>query len=464
MEENSRFDQSTIFGCKSGLGRRTSKRMLTERTDTFTNNPENHNVEANPQPPSGPPLLQNRESEFLTEFFNNPDSSSNTYDPNLLQLQGDPYNDSSNLFGNFTHNWMSNPSMDFTGSTGAVQGIAQFASTRSHESQFAYDPFTGGGEQAMESGPSQDVYAAARLLHDQQTSRSNDQPQDDSGGYNGGDLKHSGQKHLSSIAHSGTSPMQSLYVNMPYNFPPREVSRPLSAQAKGTTFQDHSHPNGHGGYQDRGTLNFGSDKEFQTENYTASDQNYPDAQLNEYATRALYRPGDAAQNEQMLPSPQTANPKRRRRSFKTEDASSDDGYDDDYEEAKHPRRKRRSQAVKDSERDRDGLSIKARSAKRSSKAPSQSSPGRRSRSSPPTARAPRENLSEEQKRNNHILSEQKRRNVIKQGFEDINRMVPELRTGGFSKSNMLLEAAKFMRQLQDGNEQLRQQLESLEGG
>jgi len=76
----------------------------------------------------------------------------------------------------------------------------------------------------------------------------------------------------------------------------------------------------------------------------------------------------------------------------------------------------------------------------------------------------RENLSEEQKRNNHIQSEQKRRNLIKQGFEDLTKMVPELRAGGFSKSNMLLEAAKFMKVLRDGNDQLLERLQRLDAG
>ncbi|CAI6252458.1 unnamed protein product [Periconia digitata] len=66
----------------------------------------------------------------------------------------------------------------------------------------------------------------------------------------------------------------------------------------------------------------------------------------------------------------------------------------------------------------------------------------------------RENLSEEQKRSNHILSEQKRRNLIKRGFDDLAELVPEIRTGGLSKSGVLTEAANFLEFLITSNKQL----------
>lgn len=66
----------------------------------------------------------------------------------------------------------------------------------------------------------------------------------------------------------------------------------------------------------------------------------------------------------------------------------------------------------------------------------------------------RVNLTEEEKRNNHILSEQKRRNLIKNGFEELNGLVPELQVGGMSKSNILLEVAAFIQNLIDGNKAL----------
>ncbi|KAF2090246.1 hypothetical protein K490DRAFT_34981 [Saccharata proteae CBS 121410] len=82
----------------------------------------------------------------------------------------------------------------------------------------------------------------------------------------------------------------------------------------------------------------------------------------------------------------------------------------------------------------------------------------RKRSATAAQKAQRENLTEEQKRNNHILSEQKRRNLIKQGFEEMNELVPGLKSGGFSKSSVLMEGAKFLETLVRGNEILRQAL------
>ncbi|TKA61945.1 hypothetical protein B0A49_12598 [Cryomyces minteri] len=76
----------------------------------------------------------------------------------------------------------------------------------------------------------------------------------------------------------------------------------------------------------------------------------------------------------------------------------------------------------------------------------------------PTAKSQRENLTDEQKRNNHIKSEQKRRNAIQQGFNDLNAMVPELRQGGFSKSSMLVETADFLEELVRGDGELEREL------
>ncbi|KAJ5519434.1 hypothetical protein N7453_001856 [Penicillium expansum] len=81
----------------------------------------------------------------------------------------------------------------------------------------------------------------------------------------------------------------------------------------------------------------------------------------------------------------------------------------------------------------------------------------------PGSKAARENLTEEQKRTNHILSEQKRRNLIRQGFEDLCTLVPALRGGGFSKSAMLTGAADWLEDLLHGNDILQSQLHDLKG-
>jgi hypothetical protein len=75
-----------------------------------------------------------------------------------------------------------------------------------------------------------------------------------------------------------------------------------------------------------------------------------------------------------------------------------------------------------------------------------------------TARAKRENLNDEQKRQNHIASEQKRRNQIRIGFEELHRLVPDLQEGGLSKSNVLMESAAFLENLVETNRKLKQRL------
>ncbi|RKF62749.1 putative bhlh family transcription factor protein [Golovinomyces cichoracearum] len=80
-----------------------------------------------------------------------------------------------------------------------------------------------------------------------------------------------------------------------------------------------------------------------------------------------------------------------------------------------------------------------------------------------TAKPARENLTEEQKRENHIKSEQKRRTLIREGFEDLNELVPGLQGGGFSKSAVLAQAADWLENLIRGNESLRAKILLMEG-
>ncbi|KAM7208685.1 hypothetical protein V8F20_001108 [Naviculisporaceae sp. PSN 640] len=67
---------------------------------------------------------------------------------------------------------------------------------------------------------------------------------------------------------------------------------------------------------------------------------------------------------------------------------------------------------------------------------------------------PRQNLSEEQKRANHIKSEQKRRTDIKNAFQDVQEIVPEIRGQGLSKSVILSNTVEYMERLLGGNDEL----------
>ncbi|QPH02754.1 hypothetical protein C2857_006970 [Epichloe festucae Fl1] len=75
----------------------------------------------------------------------------------------------------------------------------------------------------------------------------------------------------------------------------------------------------------------------------------------------------------------------------------------------------------------------------------------------------REKLTEEQKRRNHILHEKKRRALIKDGFDDLLKLVPDVKDRGLSKSGILLKAAEWLEALISGNKTLGAQARSLDG-
>lgn len=141
-----------------------------------------------------------------------------------------------------------------------------------------------------------------------------------------------------------------------------------------------------------------------------------------------------------------------------------------------PRKRRKSRSAKeepvDDDVDINSVSTAKTSRRRKSKIERGASPspsqaenggaGKRRKSAVNGAKPSRENLSEEQKRENHIRSEQKRRTLIKEGFDDLCELVPGLKGGGFSKSTMLTMAAEWLEELLKGNEALAAQLSALE--
>lgn len=72
----------------------------------------------------------------------------------------------------------------------------------------------------------------------------------------------------------------------------------------------------------------------------------------------------------------------------------------------------------------------------------------------------RANLSDEQKRANHILSEQKRRDLIKKSFDDLNQLVPSLKGGksGLSRAEVITEIVKYLEGLVAGNKEVAKRL------
>ncbi|KAF2847685.1 hypothetical protein T440DRAFT_185393 [Plenodomus tracheiphilus IPT5] len=132
---------------------------------------------------------------------------------------------------------------------------------------------------------------------------------------------------------------------------------------------------------------------------------------------------------------------------KSEDEKSEDGTSADESSDKPPRKRRKGKSRVDQESPRktarNGKNRKTSLLEENSK---------KKRVSAAAQKLQRENLTEEQKRSNHILSEQKRRNLIKRGFDDLHDLVPEIRNGGLSKSSVLTEAGNFLEKLiQDNN-------------
>lgn len=386
--------------------------------DTFVGNSQGQDPFQ--EPPSSPSasrasLLDRSELNVLDTFFDNP----NNIDPSFLavsreQSNPDPYGAASNP-------WM----------FGAMQ---QEPASHMPQPQHRASPVLPFGTQ---QDTPEDVYNAARLLHSHQATYSDgpfgaqgfigtpSAPQAQMYGYG---LGQAPQSTYHSSSSTQTSPMtQSVYG-------------PLMSSH--STIAQRPSP-----------LNFGSDNKFGHSEYVApSMPKPPDQELMSILSTLSHDPGQSPAQIRVLSPSELPKRKKRRLSQTSDDDDNDDNDDNDEGATSQKRGKQRVKSEEGSED--DSASTPRGKHKRHSGGSQVFSPGRRRRSSPGSRKPGRENLTEEQKRNNHIQSEQKRRNLIKMGFEDTNRMVPELRAGGFSKSNMLLEAAKFMRELKEGNEQL----------
>lgn len=150
------------------------------------------------------------------------------------------------------------------------------------------------------------------------------------------------------------------------------------------------------------------------------------------AAQPTNHPRQVSKNEDEAP------PRKRRKSKNTRDGPD---YDDDDDTTAGKANRRRKVKTE-------------RAASEMSPTSENSGAGKRRKSGLTGAKAPRENLSEAQKRENHIRSEQKRRTLIKEGFDDLCEMVPALASGGFSKSAMLTLAADWLEDLLKGNSAL----------
>ena len=222
-------------------------------------------------------------------------------------------------------------------------------------------------------------------------------------------------------------------------------------------------------------IQWGSDVSFLDHGYVAP----PNQETEEEVTKTLMHKMECFEPQASANTTRTSSPVMKRRwehprGMKNNDglgASSDVSRAEGLEKEPRPRKRRKVQHKHGGKGGGDTDHTNTRSKhstvatngrggrQRRSTASNSLSKRRRSHSAEP--KSGRENLTEEQKRSNHILSEQKRRNLIKQGFDDLCKLVPELKGGGFSKSAMLVQAADWLEDIINGNEVLKAQLAGL---
>ncbi|PWW75049.1 hypothetical protein C7212DRAFT_206298 [Tuber magnatum] len=83
--------------------------------------------------------------------------------------------------------------------------------------------------------------------------------------------------------------------------------------------------------------------------------------------------------------------------------------------------------------------------------------------SSPTMASDRPRLSEQEKKNNHIASEQKRRMAIREGFDRLTEIVPGLEGQGRSESIVLKKSVDHMRDVLDERQELIRRIKALGG-
>jgi heteromeric Ino2p/Ino4p transcription factor len=83
--------------------------------------------------------------------------------------------------------------------------------------------------------------------------------------------------------------------------------------------------------------------------------------------------------------------------------------------------------------------------------------------SPPNADKEKPRLTEQEKKNNHIASEQKRRAAIREGFDRLTELVPGLEGQGRSESIVLKKTVDFLREKLEERKDLVREIEERGG-
>ncbi|KAL1966108.1 hypothetical protein VTN77DRAFT_4856 [Rasamsonia byssochlamydoides] len=212
------------------------------------------------------------------------------------------------------------------------------------------------------------------------------------------------------------------------------------------------------------TLRWGSDASFVDQGYMAP----PDVPNEEERTKDLLHKLECLEPQTSTTNTRAPTPVRMFESVQRDWASLNgahmphvlqNGDRDNHDNSMPPKKRPKTKTKEEEDFDENGTHSRSKRPKSSSGSKARRASSENSSRKP--SKPPRENLTEEQKRTNHILSEQKRRNLIKQGFDELCSLVPELRGGGFSKSAMLVHAAEWLEDILRGNELLKSQLAEL---
>ncbi|QLI67402.1 uncharacterized protein G6M90_00g050120 [Metarhizium brunneum] len=390
--------------------------------------------DAAPDPAPGAPLLTETDSKFLSSFFE--DMTSNQYN---MPSFGEGLN--------FSDAWLDLPPQFMGSSTslGPQETPADFGFSSDHQNDLSRmlsadssmmpppPPPAPSHTQNFSHQHSDDVLnAAATLL--QNGNRAGTPKSISSPGNSSNSGSTANRPVVYPVGHLRHQPMEEF----------KEENRRVSRRSSQGNELDHTFTRWMWGSREKtpaskpvlGDFQWGSDASFSDAQGPANGQ-------------AISSNGDGPAYIKREEDP-NAPPRKRRKSKNVRGTAVDEDGDDDDDDATSSKsgRKRKTK----SERSASG-----------SEPPSDTTAGSRRRKSGVNGAKPaRENLSEEQKRENHIRSEQKRRTLIKEGFDDLGELVPGLKGGGFSKSTTLAMAAEWLDELLLGNKALAMQVSALE--
>ncbi len=432
---------------------------MTDSFDTTSNFPF-------PSPPAapapGPSLLDDNESKYLESFFDGVSSDQFNYDFLNNAADGAEYG---------LANWDELPPT-FMGTTSSFGPQPQIGSHGIPSMNF--------GEMNPQMNPapipqtttSADILAAATVLNNGSNGRAQGLGDGTFRGQNLPVLQTNGQGRTSSMSQSTISRPQPPYQS-------RLTGEDFSMRDNFYTdmvFGSQSQNARHRGLQNQKfDIRWGSDAGFSSPQGFVPPANQDHIVHTERAhiqaieaAFAIKEVPSSAENTRP-PSPDPRNNRSRQRNLSISQDVEEDELD--YE---RPRKRRKSKYTEEADEDeespasttpRQGLKRRKPVKKSANESPvteSEQSHKRRKSAAAAAAKASRENLTEEQKRENHIKSEQKRRTLIREGFEDLGELVPGLRGGGFSKSAVLIMAADWLEDLIRGNEELRNRLDQME--